>query len=87
VWGGLAKLIGWLFGKLCGVPPVSAEQQLGQAKSQVAQEAQANDQLQVAARARAAADAQRVRDGPHAGDVTTDPNAAINRNPDNHFRD
>jgi hypothetical protein len=50
-------------------------------------EAAANDQLVQAAQARAAVDAQRVRNDPHSADVTTDPTAAVNLSPDAHFRD
>jgi hypothetical protein len=88
MWGALISFIGFIVKKLFGAAPaVRPEQQLGQAQSQVAQEEDANDQLQAAARARADADAHRVRDDPRGAQVNTDPGAAVNDDPDAHFRD
>jgi hypothetical protein len=50
-------------------------------------EGQANAQLVQAAQARAAADAERVRDDPGAAAVVADPDAAINRDPAGFYRD
>jgi hypothetical protein len=87
MWGALIGIFGFIIKKLFGAPAAPVAQQLGQAQNQTLQESAANDQLQAAARARADADAQRVRSDPNAGKVTADPAAAINRDPDAHFRD
>lgn len=86
--GALATVVTWLIGLfLKRPPPPKPEERAGRAEANLANAENAIVELQAAAAARAAADAERVRNDPHAGDVTLDPGAAINRDPNNHFRD
>jgi hypothetical protein len=81
----IVAVVGFIL-KLLGRAP-STPEQLGQAKASAQSQENARVEVQDAARAGAAADAQRVRNDPHGGDVTLDPAAPINQSPDAHFRD
>lgn len=86
--GWLIALGKWLLGRLFGG---NADPKLT-ANAAVAEERQAatereNDALKAAAADRAAGDAERLRNDPHAGEIHADRNDAINQNPDLHLRD
>lgn len=92
MFGLIAGAVAWLLSKLFGKPPGPSQEAQATAAAAIAQtnlntEGQALAELQAATAARAAADARRVHDDPTADHVTTDPAAAINTNPDDHFRD
>lgn len=90
--GAAVTFVTWILGLIFKRPPgpsqeAQAAKAAGEATVGQTVEGQAVNELQVAAAARADADAERVRSDPDANRVTTDPAAPINTNPDGHFRD
>jgi hypothetical protein len=83
--------LAWLIGRLTGQPAapsplVQAVAGQAVAQTQLSEEAQENDALKAAADARNADAAIQLRD-PAADQVTADPRAAVNLDPNGHFRD
>ena len=84
----LSALFGWLLRRFMpGQQQPTAEERAGRAEAQLESERAANEIEQKAGAARAAAERSVRGEGGTGAVVTSDPDAAINRNEHGHYRD